>query len=310
MPMTSHRTAIVILTAAALAVAIPHAADAQRRAVARRGAVRPAPSRSVVVVGRVGFPRYQIFGPWYPWGYPFGYPWGPYGYPPYYGYPVTDTLTSSLRIEATPRDAEVFVDGSSAGVVDNFDGVFQRLRLSPGRHEIALYLEGYRTISRSMYFGPGSSQTLRLTMERLPAGQTAEVPQPPPPPVMAQPPAAPPDAGPETVAPPPPPGPDEPNAGPPDAGPRVLRRGTARRDSVDVTRFGTLSVRVQPAGADILIDGEHWSGPADQDRVVIRLAEGRHHVTVRKEGFATYDEEVLILPGRTLSVNVSLLQGS
>jgi hypothetical protein len=127
---------------------------------------------------------------------------------------------------------------------------------------------------------------------------------------MAQPPAAPPDAGPETVAPPPPPGPDEPNAGPPDAGPRVLRRGTARRDSVDVTRFGTLSVRVQPAGADILIDGERWSGPADRDRVVIRLAEGRHHVTVRKDGFATYDEEVLILPGRTLSVNVSLLQGS
>jgi hypothetical protein len=304
--MTSHRTAIVILTAAALAVAIPHAADAQRRAVARRGAVRPAPSRSVVVVGRVGFPRYQIFGPWYPWGYPFGYPWGPYGYPPYYGYPVTDTLTSSLRIEATPRDAEVFVDGSSAGVVDNFDGVFQRLRLSPGRHEIALYLEGYRTISRSMYFGPGSSQTLRLTMERLPAGQTAEVPQPPPPPVMAQPPAGPPDAGPEAVAPPPPSsGPDEPNAGP-----RVLRRGGERRESQDVTRFGTLSVRVQPAGADILIDGERWSGPTDQDHVVIRLAEGRHHVTVRKGGFATYDEEVLILPGRTLSVNVSLLQGS
>jgi hypothetical protein len=294
--MTAHRPAIVMLAAAALALAIPQAANAQRRA-SRRGVVR-APARRVIVVHRV--PRYHVFGPWYPWGYPFGGPWGPYGYPPYYGYPVADVLTSSLRVDATPRDAEVFVDGSSAGIVDNFDGVFQRLHLEPGRHTIALYLEGYRTIERDMYFGPGSSQTLRLTMERLPAGETAEVPQPP---AAMEPPA---DRGPDTAPPPPPiPGQGGPATGPSEPG----RGGVAPGDRV-VTRFGTLSLRVQPAGADILVDGERWSGPADQDRIVIRLAEGRHHVTVRKDGLASYEEEILILPGRTLSVNVSLLTGA
>jgi hypothetical protein len=301
--MTVHRPAIVMLAVAALAVAVPHAADAQRRAD-RREAVGRAPARQVIVIHRVGVPRYQVYGPWSPWGYPFGRPWGPYGYPPYYGYPVADALTSSLRIDAAPRDAEVFVDGASAGIVDNFDGVFQRLHLEPGRHTIALYLEGYRTIERDMYFGPGSSQTLRLTMERLAAGETAEVPQPPA--AMMEPPVAPPDRRPEAGAPPASrPGPDEPNVGP-----HAPRRGGVPRGDQDMTRFGTLSVRVQPEGADVLIDGDRWSGPADQDRIVIRLAEGRHHVTVRKDGFATYDEEVLILPGRTLSVNVSLLQGS
>src|SRR5262245_39277009 len=64
-------------------------------------------------------------------------------------YPVYDTgtgfryiLTSSVRLEVKPRDAEVFVDGYSAGHADDFDGVFQRLRLRPGSHEITLYLNG------------------------------------------------------------------------------------------------------------------------------------------------------------------------
>jgi hypothetical protein len=292
--MTAHRPAIVMLAVAALALAVPEAAQAQRRA-ARRAVVRRAPVHRVIVVRHV--PRYQFYGPWYPWGYPFGGPWGPYGYPPYYGYPAADVLTSSLRIDASPRDAEVFVDGASAGIVDNYDGVFQRLHLQPGPHTIALYLDGYRTIERDMYFGPGSSQTLRLTMERLAPGETAEVPQPPP---MMEAPVAPPDERPEAGPPPPAPGPDEPAPRP-----RAPRQGVQ-----DMTRFGSLSIRVQPAGADVLIDGERWSGPAAQDRIVIRLAEGRHHVTVRKDGFATYDEDVLILPGRTLSVNVSLLEGN
>ena len=35
-----------------------------------------------------------------------------------------------------------------AGIVDDFDGFFQRLTLPPGQHDITLYLEGYRTIDR------------------------------------------------------------------------------------------------------------------------------------------------------------------
>ena len=74
--------------------------------------------------------------------------------------------------------------------------------------------------------------------------------------------------------------------------------------------FGTLSIRVQPSDADIVIDGERWVAPAGLDRVAIELSEGRHHVEVRKDGFAQYEEDVLIRRAVTMTLNVSLLRGS
>jgi hypothetical protein len=73
-------------------------------------------------------------------------------------------------------------------------------------------------------------------------------------------------------------------------------------------RFGALSIRVQPADAEILIDGESWDSPAEQARLTVQLAPGRHHVDVRKPGFVTYSEDVLIRAGATLTLNVSLLR--
>jgi hypothetical protein len=43
-----------------------------------------------------------------------------------------------LRLKVTPRNAEVFVDGQFAGLVDEFDGVRQRLPISPGPHHIEI----------------------------------------------------------------------------------------------------------------------------------------------------------------------------
>jgi hypothetical protein len=47
----------------------------------------------------------------------------------------------------------------NAGVSDNFDGVFQRLPVTPGGHVITIYLDGHRTLSRSIYARPGSTVT-------------------------------------------------------------------------------------------------------------------------------------------------------
>jgi hypothetical protein len=88
-------------------------------------------------------------------------------------------VTSALRIDVTPRDAEVFVDGYAAGIVDEFDGIFQRLRLEPGGHDITLYLPGYRTVTESLYLRPDGSHRIRLTMERLRPGETSEPPPAP-----------------------------------------------------------------------------------------------------------------------------------
>ena len=68
-----------------------------------------------------------------------GYPFPPYRYPNIHP-------DSSVRLEVTPRDAEVYVDGYHAGIVDDFDGMFQRLRVEPGQHEITLYHDGYRAV--------------------------------------------------------------------------------------------------------------------------------------------------------------------
>ena len=58
----------------------------------------------------------------------------------------------------------------------------------------------------------------------------------------------------------------------------------------------------------LLVDSVRRDLPvSSQGRFVLtNLAPGRHRVEVRKEGLATYTEEVLIRQGTTLTLNVSL----
>jgi hypothetical protein len=112
----------------------------------------------------------------------------PLPYPAGYGY----VPESDLRIEVTPKDASVYVDGYFAGLVDEFDGTFQRLHVTPGQHEITIYLQGYRTIREKLYLSPRGSRKIERTMERLAPGESSEpVPEPVEPPM---PPAGPPPA--------------------------------------------------------------------------------------------------------------------
>ena len=70
--------------------------------------------------------------------------------------------------------------------------------------------------------------------------------------------------------------------------------------------FGALVIRVQPSGAEILVDGERWQGPEGSERLVIQLAEGSHRVEVRKEGFVPFSTTVQVRRGETAPLNVSL----
>ena len=58
--------------------------------------------------------------------------------------------SASARLQVTPRQTEVFVDGFLAGVVDDFDGFAQRLRVASGEHVIELYLDGHKTVRESI----------------------------------------------------------------------------------------------------------------------------------------------------------------
>jgi hypothetical protein len=218
-------------------------------------------------------PYYFGFRQWYPYPHPgFGFPPGIY---PHDG-------AVSLRLQVTPREASVFVDGYAAGVVDDYDGVFQRLRLVPGPHEIVIYHPGYRTLRQSIYYNPGSTHTIRRTLDALLPGEAAE-PQPVPRAMPAYPGVP----------------------GHPGLPPAV--EGNRAPDGARIPQgagVGTLALRVQPGDATVLVDGEPWRGPQTQDRLVIQLAEGPHRVRVEKPGFQTFTVDVDVRAGETASFNV------
>ena len=83
---------------------------------------------------------------WYYWDpyYWGGWGWGPYYGGGYYGYDGYDF--GSVRLKVKPRDAEVFVDGYYVGIVDEFDGSFQQLRIEEGPHVIQIRKEGFRQL--------------------------------------------------------------------------------------------------------------------------------------------------------------------
>jgi hypothetical protein len=250
----------------------------------RRGVRRPSPPNrpAVVLRGHVfigGYYYDPFFGP---------YPWWPRTSYPYRYVPVYDHR-AEIRVLDTPKTAAVYVDGFYAGIADDFDGVFQSLPLPPGGHEIVLYLEGYRTVRRSLYLRPGSSLKLHEPMVRLPAGQASE------PPVLA-PPIPPPPVG--TYRPPrTPPGRSAP-APPPVQG--MLYPPAAS---------GTLELDVQPATAEVTIDGRRWLS-SDEGRFVLDLAPGVHTVVVSQEGYRRLSTEVMVREDETSPLSVTLARAT
>lgn len=256
------------------------------------------------------------FAPYYASYYGYGYPWGyygAYGYPGPYPYPAyAYGAWSSARIEVKPRDAQVYVDGYFVGVVDQFDGVFQRLDLPAGEHELAIYMPGYQTYRERTLFRPGQSYHYKDALQPLPPGAPPE-PKPQPSPNTQQngqpngPPNGPPNenpysggAYPEGPYRQPPPPPDRGEPGPPQPG-----RGYPRANNGG---FGTLNLRVQPADAIVQIDGERWDSAEGGSRLVVQLAAGPHRVEVRKDGFRSYSGTIDIRPGEPQTLNVVLPQ--
>ena len=71
-----------------------------------------------------------------------------------------------MRVLVDPAEAHVYVDGDSAGIVDDFDGLFQRLHVRPGCHEIALELEGYKTVRLMVDVPPWGTFKLDYDMQK------------------------------------------------------------------------------------------------------------------------------------------------
>ncbi|MEE8117167.1 MAG: PEGA domain-containing protein, partial [Gemmatimonadales bacterium] len=96
--------------------------------------------------------------------YGHGYGYGGHGYG--YGAYSND---GRVRIEVSPkalRDvAHVYVNEAHVGVVDDFDGFFQRLVLSPGKYEIEVRLDGYHPLQMQVFVSPRSTFKIRHQLE-------------------------------------------------------------------------------------------------------------------------------------------------
>lgn len=69
-----------------------------------------------------------------------------------------------VRLRVQPRWAEVYVDGFYAGTVDDFDGIFQSLRLESGPYHIEIVAPGYETLEVDLRITPGEKITYRGDM--------------------------------------------------------------------------------------------------------------------------------------------------
>ena len=106
-----------------------------------------------------------FFGPVYPPILGFGMGLGLGGYPifdPGFGYGGGDEYNygvgsyssseygashedGNLKLKVKPRSAKVYVDGYYVGIVDEFDGAFQKLPLTAGRHHVKIEADGYES---------------------------------------------------------------------------------------------------------------------------------------------------------------------
>lgn len=298
--MNSKRVTLFGCVCLAAALLWPADASAQRRVVHR-------PVRTSVAVG---------FGPYYDgfwspfWYNPFYYGWYPVypAYPPYgYGYGFGYGYWSAARLEIKPKAAQVYLDGYYVGVVDQFDGIFQRLDVPTGAHELEVYLPGFHTYRQRVLFRPGDTYHFKAVLQPLAPGAPPE-PQPQPSPETRapyeRPQYGPPQYGPPQYGapgpyrqPPPEPGAGRPMLPPPERG--------AHPEG----EFGTLALRVQPADATVVIDGERWDSPEGGSRLLVQLAAGQHRIEVSKDGYKPYSSTIEIRPGETQDINVSLPSG-
>lgn len=289
--MRSPRS-LTFLLAAAVASAffiIPAEAAAQRRAVRR-----PAPRTVVYVAPRpyraFYHPAFYSYGGYAGW-YSGWYGWSPYPFyaQPYPYYRYYPDYRGSARLQVQPRETQVYIDGYFVGTVDDFDGWLQRLHVEPGEHDLELYLEGHRPFRQQVLFRPGATLKIAHVMQPLGPGESPGA-RPVPSPRAAQP---------------------QPGAGAPVPAPRrgepmpLPRRGAPPAQAVESQTYGAVAIRVQPADAEVIVDGERWESP-DAGDLTLQLAEGSYRVEIRKEGFRPYSATVSIRSGETTSLNVSL----
>jgi hypothetical protein len=256
----------------------PRPADSQAKP--RTAKPRVAPPR-IPPPGYFGPSRIYVFPPvsrhrtfyYHPY---FGFYFGPY-YGPYYPHPGPYVgpqrfTASAVRTRVRPVETEVYVNGYFAGVADDFDGVFQRLYLPAGVHEIELFLSGYQSHRQVMRLAPGETFELRHQMLALAPGQISRPPMSPRP------------------------SPDDWRSSPDET-----------RNDRPASPDAVLSLRVDSTDAQVFVDGELWLGTEGQTAFVLHIPAGTHVIEVRKAGHQTFHTEIALSAGSSVQLAVQLV---
>ncbi len=118
-----------------------------------------------LIYGSVGFSNFGYYGGVGPNPFYYGYNGHTWGYAPgsypYSALPYATDGVGTIRLKMRPRDAQVFIDGYYAGIVDDFDGAFQSLRVVAGGHKIEIRMPGYEDLELDVMVQPGRTITLR-----------------------------------------------------------------------------------------------------------------------------------------------------
>jgi hypothetical protein len=117
-------------------------------------------------------PAYPIFGLYGGVGFSSFALW-PVGYADSTGVappPAVDQPTGDLRLDIQPKDAEVFVDGYYAGIVDDFSRAGHRLNLPVGPHHLDIRALGYESIALEIIIQASHTTTYRAALVPLPPG--------------------------------------------------------------------------------------------------------------------------------------------
>lgn len=235
--------------------------------------------------GYGGYPYFDFYG-----SSGYGYYGAPYYGGGYYGGSHYGHDAGSVRVLVDPSETRVFVDGYYAGTADEFDGLFQRLHVSPGRHEIALKLEGYRSHRMRVYVPYDG--TLKLHHDMIEG------------------------SGEDAV---------EDLAGDRNADEEVAERararrwrdedravaGEARRDPpferpARDTGSATLRFQVRPQGASIYVDGEFRGTGGSLSR--LELAAGSHRIEILHPGLRTFERDVTLDAGESQDLELELTE--
>ncbi len=240
--------------------------------------------------GFYGGGYYRHYYPYYGWGYGY-YPYSGlylnswWWDAPYYGHGVyvyDGRDTGSVRVLVEQSKARVYVDGYYAGIVDDFDGMFQRLHVAPGEHDITIKLEGYKTHNFSVYVPYDGTLKLRWDLE---PGEGHD------------------GSGDPTLA---PPRREARRERDEDRWPLDRDRRARRDRDPDAARdgFGALRFDVRPDDASVYVDGA-FRGSA-RELGSLELPAGAHRIEIVRPGYRTYEREITVEEGGAADVSVEL----